>query len=361
MTSWIQRIIWSLALLTPLFGRLGAAENLVYVTWDGFRWQEMFGGADERLINRESGGVPNAAEIRERFWRETPEARREVLLPFVWSTMAGQGQLFGDPSRQAAARVTNGKHFSYPGYNEMFTGAPDERFASNDKVLNPNINVLEFLNRQPGFGGRVAAFATWDVIEFILNRPRAALPVQTGWTLIEDEPLTAGQRQINEMVRDLPRLWRGNVFDIVTHRGAMEYLVRHRPRVLYVGLGETDEWAHARRYDLYLESAQRSDRYLREIWETLQSLPEYRDKTALVLTTDHGRGGTQRDWINHSADTPGAEYIWVAAMGPGIAASGVRENVQVTQSQIAATLATLVGEDFSRSSAGAAPPLPLAP
>ena len=42
----------------------------------------------------------------------------------------------------------------------------------------------------------------------------------------------------------------------------------------YVQLGETDEWAHARRYDCYLEAAYNSDRFVRKLWETVQSMPD---------------------------------------------------------------------------------------
>jgi len=145
---------------------------------------------------------------------------------------------------------------------------------------------------------------------------------------------------------------------MVTQQAAKEYLLKHRPRVLYVGLGETDEWAHARRYDLYLEAANRSDRYLKELWDLLQSLPQYQGTTTLVVTTDHGRG-VGRDWINHSASVDGAESIWIAALGQSVPSLGVRENVETTQSQIAATLAQLVGIDYSKAFAQAAPPLPL--
>ena len=337
-----------------------AAENLVFITWDGLRWQEVFHGAEAALISKEAGGVPNVGEIRTTYWQASPESRRETLLPFLWGTLVPQGQLFGDPSRQARAQVTNGKKFSYPGYNEMFAGFADDRIQSNDKIPNPNINVLEFLNRRPAFASKVAAFATWDVMDFILNRDRSGLLIRTGWSMLDDEPLTARQRQVNEMVRELPRLWRNNVYDAVTHTAALEHLRKHRPRVLYIGLGETDEWAHARRYDLYLESATRSDRYLREIWETLQALPEYQGKTALIVTTDHGRGITAKDWTSHGVEIPESEYIWIGAMGADIPALGVRDNVTVTQSQIAATLAQLVGEDFTRGSQQVAAPLPLA-
>jgi hypothetical protein len=336
-----------------------AAENLVFVTWDGFRWQEMFTGAEERLISKDFGGVSDVAAVRKAYWRETPEARREVLLPFVWSVLAKDGQLFGDPTRKAAARLTNGRKFSYPGYNEMFAGFADSGIDSNNKIPNPNLTVLEHIHRQPGFADRVAAFATWDVIEFVLNRERSRMPVQVAWNPLRDEPLTEGQRQVNAMINDLPRLWPGVAYDAIAQTAAREHLRKHRPRVLYIGLGETDEWAHARRYDQYLESARRADRSLREFWELLQSLPEYRGKTNLVLTTDHGRG-FGRDWANHSATTEGAEFIWIGLLGPDVPALGVREGIEATQSQVAATLGKLVGVDFSNAVPQAAPPLNLA-
>jgi hypothetical protein len=334
-----------------------AADNLVFVTWDGFRWQELFSGAEEALISNNLGGVPNVPALREEFWRDSAEKRRQTLLPFFWGTLAKQGQVFGDPGRGSASRVTNGKNFSYPGYNEMFVGFADAGITSNNKIPNANINVLEYVHRQPGFGGRVAGFATWDVMEFILNRERSRFPLQTGWTPVEDHLLTPGQRQVNEMVNRLPRLWRGNVYDMITFQAAKEYLVKHQPRVLYIGLGETDEWAHARRYDLYLEAANHSDRYLRELWELLQSLPQYKEKTALVVTTDHGRG-LGSDWTNHSAQTAGAEYIWIGALGKDVPSLGVRENTETTQSQVAATLAALLDIDFNKAVPPAAQPIP---
>ena len=87
----------------------------------------------------------------------------------------------------------------------------------------------------------------------------------------------------------------------------------------------------------------------------MQARPEYRDKTALVLTTDHGRGGGQADWIDHGRDVPGAEAIWIAVMGPGTPAAGRRQGVETTQSQVAATIAGLLGEDFVAASPQVSP------
>jgi hypothetical protein len=127
--------------------------------------------------------------------------------------------------------------------------------------------------------------------------------------------------------------------------------------VLYVMLGETDEWAHEGRYDLYLDAASRSDRFIERVWTLLQSMPEYANKTTMVLTTDHGRG-TGADWTRHGEKVPAAADTWMAVLGPGVSSPGVRPGVTVTTAQIAATVAAVVGQDFGLAVPAAAPPLP---
>ena len=347
----------ALLAVAPL-ARGAGDDRVVLVTIDGLRWQEVFGGADEKLLDARAGGVRDLPGLKQRYWRDTPEARREALMPFFWSTMAKQGQVFGDPSRGARAKLLNGRKFSYPGYNELLCGFPDDRIDSNNPVPNPNVNVLEWLNGRPGLSGRVAAFGTWDVLYAILNEGRCGFPITAGFREIRDGPLTEGQRAINALLPELPRPWPDNVFDFVTARAAMEHLRRHEPRVLYVAFGETDEWAHLRRYDCYLDAARKNDAFLQSLWETLQSMPRYAGRTSLVVTTDHGRGGTKLDWTDHGKDTEGAEFMWVAAVGSRIAPLGVREKVEVTQGQVAATVAALVGEDYHAAAPKSAPPLP---
>jgi hypothetical protein len=333
-------------------------SNVLVVTMDGLRWQEVFGGLAAELLTKEAGGVTDAAPVERRFGAPTPAARRERLMPFFWTVVARHGQVFGDPSRGSVARVTNGLRFSYPGYNELLAGFPDPRIDSNDPIPNLNVTVLEWLNRQPAFAGRVAAFASWELLPWILNETRSGLPSNGAGPPVA-KPATDRQRLLNEFAADLPPYWGASRFDASTGFGALEYLQARRPRVLYVMLGETDEWAHGRRYDLYLDAAWRNDRFIRRLWETAQSLPEYADRTALVLSTDHGRGETPAEWTDHGRKVPAAERIWMAVMGPGIPPLGIRADVTVTQSQIAATIAALLGQDYTRAQPRAAPPLDL--
>jgi hypothetical protein len=360
----VQVALFALTLLiagagSAAFAAEASDRSVILVTIDGMRWQEIFGGAQEKYVDPRAGGVLDVAGVRERFLRDSAEARREALMPFLWSVVAKQGQVFGDPAKGAAARVTNGKKFSYPGYQELLCGFPDARIKSNDKVPNPNVSVLEWLNGRPGFDGRVSAYGSWDVLRSILNDGRSRLPMVAAWELISDEPLTPGERAVNELIPEVTHVWHNNALDVITQRGALEHLKKRKPRVLYIMLGETDEWAHARRYDTYLDAAHNADRFLRTLWETAQSMPEYAGKTSLVITTDHGRGGTLGDWTNHGPDVPGAENIWIAAMGPAVPARGGRENVETTQAQVAATVASLVGEDYHAAVPQSASALPL--
>ena len=334
----------------------GPATNVLLVTMDGMRWQEVFGGLQAQLLTKEDGGVSDVAPWKARFDAPSPEQRREKLMPFLWTVIAKQGQVFGDPARNSVARVTNGLWFSYPGYNELLTGFADPRIDSNDRVMNPNVTVLEWLHGRPAFTGRVAAYASWELLPWILNEPRSGVLSNGDGPPFRD-PKSDRERLINEYSAELPPYWGETRFDAPTAMGALEYLRTRRPRVLYVMLGETDEWAHGRRYDLYLESAQRNDRFIRTLWETAQSMPEYANRTALLVTTDHGRGDSGKDWTDHGRKVPAAERIWMAALGPAIAPLGPRSGVNVTQSQIAATVAALLGEDYGRAQPQAAPPL----
>ncbi len=330
--------------------------HVVVITIDGLRFQEMFGGADQAYFKRDANGVID--QVFRKYTGDTPESRRATLMPFMWNVIAKQGQVFGDPSQKSRAHVTNGLWFSYPGYNEMLSGAPDPRVDSNQKVPNPNLTVLEWLNGRPGFASKVAAFGSWDVLPYILNTARSHLEVGSGFVPVP-APATPREREINEFAADLPPYWAYGTFDAPIVYAAIEALKSRNPRVLYVMLGEGDEWAHEGRYDLYLDATTRADRFIERIWATVQSLPSYRDRTTLLVTTDHGRGGTVKDWTDHGREVPAAEDTWIAALGPAVPGLGLRKNLIVTTSQFAATIAAVVGQDFHAARPQTAPPLPL--
>ncbi len=321
-----------------------APPHVLLVTLDGLRWQEAFGGADSLVVWSRA----DSADLARRWWRPTREDRRAALRPCLWGEVARRGQVLGDRTVGAGVRVTNGKNFSYPGYNELLTGRADDRIASNDKIANPNVTGLEWLNGRAGFAGRVAAAASWDAFPWIINAGRSGIPVETG----QD---SANAR----MAALLPRLWEATRFDLLTHRSALDRLwAAAPPRVLYVALGETDEWAHAGDYAQYLDAAHRGDAMIRELYEVFAGHPAVRGHLTLIVTVDHGRGDGPA-WTDHGARVPGAEWAWVGVMGPRVPPRGARTDATgATLSQVAATVAAAAGEDYS-TVPGTAGPLPL--
>src|SRR5476651_310099 len=121
-------------------------KNVVIVTLDGLRWQEVYRGADSALIN--SKYTSDKAAVQKQFWAASAGDRRKLLFPFLWSTMVQNGQLYGNRDVGSRAQVANGYYLSYPGYNELFTGFADPGINSNAPRQNPNTNVLEYISKQ---------------------------------------------------------------------------------------------------------------------------------------------------------------------------------------------------------------------
>ena len=330
-------------------------HTVLLITIDGLRWQEVFHGAEQGLMDRDAGGVREPDQVRDRFWAESPQERRRRLMPFFWDVIASKGQILGDPGHDFHMRCTNGLYFSYPGYHELLCGFSDAQINSNQKRNNPNQTVLEWVHRRPGFAGRVAAFTSWDVFPFILNRRRSAIYVNAGWQPLEVFRDPAERVPWNSMAAEIPRYWAGVRYDAFTQKGALEYWHVRQPRLLYVALGEPDDWAHAGRYDLYLDATQRCDQYLRQWWNATRS---QRDHTTLIVTTDHGRGDGREGWKSHGKQFAGSDRIWMAIVGPDTPPLGLRKKGTASQSQVAATVASLLGENFPATDARIAPALP---
>ena len=349
LLSSFMRLICVFFCLLPLsaFGQQLKTENVFLITLDGLRWQELFTGADSLLIENEEY-VDNGEHLSGLFWRKTARERRKALLPFFWGDLAQRGQLYGNRSLNCNVNVTNSGWFSYPGYSEILVGYVDPLIDSNDKIPNPNVTVLEFVNRQSGFEQHVAAFGSWDVFPYIINEKRSGIPVNAGFEDVSGEDLTDRERFLNELQQQIPSPWSTVRLDAFTHHYALEYLKKHHPRLLYIAYGETDDFAHDGNYEAYLNSANQTDAFIEDLWQYVQKDPFYRGNTTFLITTDHGRGTMPiDDWRSHGTDIKGADEIWIAALGPDTPAIGEVEGCSLYQNQIADTVARLLGLTYT--------------
>ena len=325
-------------------------ENVILITLDGLRWEELFGGGVDSLMNDENYVADmDTSALQLLFGGATREERRKKLMPWMWSKLVSDGQLYGNRLYENVVQCTNGQYFSYPGYNEILSGYGDPNITSNNKDYNKNITVLEWINNLPKFSGKVAAFASWDVFPFIINDQRSGLPVNAGFRKAEDEILTYKEQVLNTLQDEIPSPWGSVRLDAFTHHYMMEYLKKHHPRLVYIAYGETDDFAHDGEYDHYLLSANQTDQWISDLWDHLQSDIFYKNKTTLLITTDHGRGNSPKwKWKGHGSDYNGSEYIWIAALGPDTPAYGeIKTKGLLFQNQIAKTVSKLLGLDFN--------------
>lgn len=325
-------------------------QNIILVTWDGFRWQELFDGADKRLIKKKKF-VRSPGETKKEFWSDDVKARREKLTPFIWNTMAMQGVVIGNRHAGCRMQVTNPYNFSYPGYNEIFSGFGDKRVNSNDYPDNPNINLFDVLQESEAFKGEAAAFATWDAFPRIINSKRNGVPVYVDFKT-ENGATTCADITISNWKTSVPRCRACSETDTMTYHFAKEYLQRHHPRFAFIGFDETDHFGHEGEYDSYLQTARMLDSYLQDLWNFIQNDEHYRNNTTLIVTTDHGRGhGTF--WRHHARVLPRSKQIWFAAMGNGIKNEGeLKKKGDYYQNQIAATICALAGLQLKNEKAG---------
>ena len=323
------------------------ADHLIVITTDGLRWQELFSGMDSVIANKKKFNQGDSAELFMKYWSNNSADRRKLIMPFFWNILSAKGQVYGNRNYGNFVNTANPYHFSYPGYNEIFTGNPDTTINSNSYPPNPQINVLEYLHQQPGFKGKVAAFTAWNAFNRILNEERSGVPVIAAFDTTPGKRLTQQQILVNKMLLDSYKPWNEDeCLDIFTHYAAIEYLKIERPKVLYIAYGETDEWAHASRYRDYLNATRQWDKWLEELWNFVQSDPEYKNRTAIVITVDHGRGLID-EWTTHGKTIKGAEEIWFAVIAPEIPAKGeIKTSVQLYQQQLAQTMANLLGKEF---------------
>lgn len=317
-----------LALVTGLLAMLAAPlalaqappASVILVTIDGYRWEELFRGADPALVTDQ--------RYRARYV-DVPD-RAQALTPFLLS-FAQTGALIGNRDQNSCARVANDFWFSYPGYAEILSGRPNVAIRSNEAVPNGDVTVLERLARRPEFAGQVRVFANWDTVPAIVNAERSGLPVFV-------------------TPAELPHVRDPAVFQAVRESLA------NPTRVTWVSLGDTDERAHEGKYEEYLAAATEADDFLRALWQAIEADPRTAGHTTLIVTADHGRGGSVNDnWRGHGSGRwrgivvpglrrEGSDAIFIAVRGPSVRATEAYTLEHCAGAgQVAATLLTGLG------------------
>lgn len=321
-------------------------KNVVVILIDGYRWQELFKGADFNLLESSKYNGNDSAERFKKYWSENLQQRREKLMPFTWKYISRNGQLYGNRDLGNKVNVSNPFWISYPGRAETLSGFVDSSINSNSYGNNANENVLEFLNKQKGYEGKVVTFACWDATGRCLNKENSKMLINVPWENIKGDHLTPAEILANEVQHYLPKIFGDEErLDAEVYALAKAYMVHH-PKVTYIDFGDTDEYAHQGKYEDYLLDIHNLDAMIEKLWNLMQQDDFYKSNTTFFIVPDHGRGiGDQ--WTDHGSGAAHSDETWFMVMGPDTKPLGeMKTKEQIFQTQFAKTIAEFLGFDY---------------
>ena len=135
--------------------------------------------------------------------------------------------------------------------------------------------------------------------------------------------------------------------DSITFNRAMDVLQTGKPKLMLINLKEPDVAGHMGDWDLYLDGIRKGDAYAYQLWTFIQSHPQYRNNTVLMITNDHGRhsDGWSNGFVSHGDNCEGCRHINFMALGPGVYKGRIDTN-SYSQNDITATIAKILGIDM---------------
>ena len=274
---------------------LSKTANVILLTLDGVRWEEVFHGVD-------TGQSVD------------PDPK---VFSFLTGRLAQQGVLYGDKSRGETVRVANKPQNSLPGYQSIMAGATQpcsSNLCGRIQVETFPERLLHDLDLKPE---QVATIASWEKIANAVEHVEHSTFVNAGEKslLVDGAPLSHEDAQLNEQQSHDSPPWRDARWDKYTFAHALNYLKAKKPRFLFISLNDSDEWGHKGQYEQYLKILRQHDAWIKELVSTLDSMGEYGKNTTLIVTTDHGRG-EGNDWNDHGAGIADSANIWLYGRSP---------------------------------------------
>lgn len=203
------------------------------------------------------------------------------------------------------------------------------------------------MNAQPAYKNKVAAFASWNLFEYILNKQASAIYQNSGYQSVVHDSLTNTEILTNAVQQLAVNNLQATRNGMLTFVAAKEYIQTKHPKIVFLGFGETDEYAHRGNYDEYLQMANLFDNYLAQLWYLVNKDPFYKNNTSFIITTDHGRGNGTKNWVRHGPLTAGSSDTWLMTIGPGFEIDGeLKTKSEIYSDQLAQTIAAVLGLNF---------------
>jgi hypothetical protein len=250
-------------------------------------------------------------------------------MPNVHRLAQERGALLGAPGRGSIA--ASGPEFvSLPGYTEILSGRAPRACQSNDC---PRATAPTLLDEVWASGAAVAAFASWERLDRAITSVPGRFLVSCG----RDGDPTVDPYPGSGDFRP----------DAITAYLALDELWREQPDVLFLGLGEPDEYAHRGDREGYVDALRLDDTIVGQLFRVLERMGERGAATNVMVTADHGRAN---DFRGHGGWAPESARVWLLAAGPAFEARGRVASLEPRRlADVAPTLRVVLGLDADRS------------
>ena len=311
----MRHLSYIVILTLPLIASgIGNNSNVILITLDGVRWQEFFNGSDSLLSKNISSEYYGHA------------------FPLFWEKYSHQSAIYGH-HKSGSPMSTNAVPVSLPGYKSIFLGHDhdcDDNSCGRVQSETFPERLIHELNLDKL---QVAGFASWGKIDQALEQNVGTIFINTNISDADDGTVDPVMDSLNVLQKsDPPQGWGGARRDIYTWAHSMHYLKKHRPRFLYIGLDDSDEYAHMRQYENYLASLRQYDQWIDQLMRLLKTMGEYGENTTVFISTDHGRG-KRKMWHGHANFSWNlhlytGKHIWCVILGSKIQPLGIVKNVR---------------------------------
>jgi hypothetical protein len=138
-----------------------------------------------------------------------------------------------------------------------------------------------------------------------------------------------------------PSMWGQEVEDVTVADRLWYTLSTHHPVLTLVNFPSVDRRAHAGEWQPYLDAITRFDQLAADTWARIQSDPDLKDNTTLIITNDHGR--RHDDWREHGDSSEGSRRVMFVAIGPDTKPGVIRGGKVRDHEDLAATVGLLLG------------------
>ncbi len=264
-------------------------------------------------------------------------------------------ETFGDPSHQYIPHMwnhlrpigtinttfyNNGQTVTAPGHTSALTGIWQQ--IRNDGLERPHNKptIFELYRKQKG----VEDIKTWVVVYFphlLASNYSDVEGYGRDYGAKLDSPMlhTKDTPHENANLDPLATSGDGSVWAIL--RAVMD---QDKPSLVMVNFGQTDSSGHSGSWSAYTNAIRDADMLIYYLWLKIQSMPYYKDKTTLIVTSDHGRylDGIGTGFVGHGGGDEGNRHIMFLAVGPNIRA-GAEDNTRRQLIDIGPTIASMLG------------------